>query len=34
MNIAETPGGHFRAEYYLPGYGWVPNDITVAEAAD
>ncbi len=32
--IAETPGGHFWSEYYLPGYGWVPNDVTVAEAAD
>ncbi|CCJ36515.1 transglutaminase domain-containing protein [Methanoculleus bourgensis MS2] len=34
MIIAETPGGHFWSEYYLPGYGWVPNDVTVAEAAD
>jgi transglutaminase-like putative cysteine protease len=34
MIMAETPGGHFWSEYYLPGYGWVPNDLTVAEAAD
>lgn len=34
MLISETPGAHFWAEYYLPGYGWVPNDVTVAEAAD
>ncbi len=34
MIMAETPGTHFWAEYYLPGYGWVPNDVTIAEAAD
>ncbi len=34
MLMAGTPGGHFWAEYYLPGYGWIPNDVTIAEAAD
>ena len=27
-------GTHFWAEFYLPEYGWVPVDITVAEIAD
>lgn len=27
-------GDHFWSEYYLPGYGWVPNDVTVAEGAE
>jgi len=27
-------GTHFWSEYYLPGYGWVPNDVTVAEIAE
>ncbi len=27
-------GTHFWAEYYLPGYGWQPVDVTVAEAGD
>jgi len=34
MIMAKTPGTYFGSEYYLPGYGWVPNDVTVAEAAD
>lgn len=27
-------GTHFWAEFYLPAYGWIPVDVTVAEAAD
>ncbi|MDN7013736.1 transglutaminase domain-containing protein [Methanoculleus sp. FWC-SCC3] len=34
MLLSETPGAHFWAEYYLPGYGWVPNDVTAADIAD
>jgi len=34
MLVAETPGGHFWAEYYIEGYGWIPCDLTVAEVAD
>jgi transglutaminase-like putative cysteine protease len=34
MILAETPGTHFWAEYYIEGYGWVPCDTTVAEIAD
>ncbi len=34
MLLAEDPGTHFWAEYFLPGYGWVPCDPTVADVAD
>ena len=34
MLLAEKPGTHFWAEYYIEGYGWIPCDTTVAEAAD
>ncbi|MFH1980727.1 MAG: transglutaminase-like domain-containing protein [Pseudomonadota bacterium] len=27
-------GTHFWAEFYLEGYGWIPVDVTVAEAGD
>jgi transglutaminase-like putative cysteine protease len=27
-------GSHIWSEYYLPGYGWIPNDVTVAEGAE
>ena len=27
-------GDHFWAEFYLPGYGWIPVDPTAAEMAD
>ncbi|GAA5262799.1 transglutaminase-like domain-containing protein [Methanocalculus sp. MC3] len=34
MILQDAPSPHFWAEYYLPGYGWVPVDPTVAEGAD
>ncbi len=27
-------GPHFWAEFYLPEYGWIPVDVTIAESAD
>ena len=27
-------GPHFWAEFYLPGYDWIPVDVTIAESAD
>lgn len=27
-------GTHFWAEFYLPVYGWIPTDVTIAESAD
>ncbi|WFN36372.1 transglutaminase domain-containing protein [Methanomicrobium antiquum] len=34
MIITDTPGTHFWAMYYIEGYGWIPCDPTVADAAD
>lgn len=31
--IPGVEGTHFWAEFYLPEYGWVPVDVTVAESA-
>jgi len=32
--VPGNAGTHFWAEYYLEGYGWIPVDVTVAEAGD
>jgi tetratricopeptide (TPR) repeat protein len=32
--IPGLDGTHFWAEFYLPGYGWIPVDVTIAESAD
>jgi transglutaminase-like putative cysteine protease len=32
--IPGTEGDHFWAEFYLPPYGWIPVDTTVAETVD
>lgn len=29
-----TASGHFWAEFYLPNYGWIPVDTSVAQAVD
>jgi transglutaminase-like putative cysteine protease len=31
QNLTEGGSGHFWGEIYLPNYGWVPNDTTLAE---
>ncbi|MCE1245366.1 MAG: transglutaminase domain-containing protein [Firmicutes bacterium] len=30
--LSEGGAGHFWGEIYLPNYGWVPNDTTIAES--
>lgn len=32
--VPGVEGSHFWAEFMLPGYGWIPVDVTVAETAD
>ncbi|MDN7023834.1 transglutaminase domain-containing protein [Methanoculleus sp. FWC-SCC1] len=34
MLVTETPSCHFWAQYFVPGYGWVPTDLTLAEAGE
>ncbi len=32
--VPGAEGAHFWAEFMIPGYGWIPVDVTVAETAD
>lgn len=32
--VPGTEGSHFWAEFRVPGYGWIPVDVTMAETAD
>ena len=32
--VPGSTGPHFWAEFYLPGYGWLPVDVTIAETGD
>jgi len=32
--VPGVEGDHFWAEFMIPGYGWIPADVTVAESAD
>jgi len=32
--VPTVEGDHFWAEVYLPNYGWIPVDVTIAESAD
>ncbi|MGC9366278.1 MAG: transglutaminase-like domain-containing protein [bacterium] len=32
--VPGVEGCHFWAEFYLPNYGWIPVDVTVAESSD
>lgn len=34
MLVTKTPSPHFWAQYSVPGYGWVPTDLTLAEGGE
>lgn len=34
MFMEKTAGAHFWAQYFVPGYGWIPVDPTAAESGD